>query len=45
MGVYEENYADYDNYEECTEAGFDGAMGGPNNTDGNKGEKNKDIVN
>jgi len=36
MGMYEENYADYDNYEEGNEAGYEGAMGAADDTDGNK---------
>jgi len=36
MGMYEENYADYDNYEEGNETGYDDVMMTADNADGNK---------
>ena len=38
MGMYEENYADYDNYEEGNETGYDDVMMTADNADGNKGD-------
>jgi len=37
IAMYEENYADYENYEEGSEPNYDGAMLAGANSDGNKG--------
>ena len=38
MAIYDENYTEYDNYEDDTEAAYDGAMTTIDNADGNEGE-------